>query len=140
MTTHTIYYAASGGDGSAYPRFFSSAKLAEWWASREEEGFADPIGSLTIDSDGPIKVSKLTTPESYLVELWGDHEDTEKFIAEFFPNGIPHFTTQAESIDHPDYHYLLVSADGVRVNRVFVRIAQTAEVAAQALNALSSGK
>ena len=137
MTKHTIHYnVQNGGDGSAYPRFFNSAKLAAWDESRAQDGWGEPsVGSLDIDSDGPIKVSKLTTPESYLVELWSHEEEAATFVAEFFPAAFPHFTTESTPTTDP-YHYIEVSADGAPVGRTFQRITRTAEMVAEALNAL----
>ena len=134
---HTIHYnVQNGGDGSAYPRFFSSAKLAAWDESHDSEGWAESsTGSLVIDADGPIKVSKLTTPESYLVEMWDSGNDTAEFAAEFFPDGIPHFDVCVYST-HGDCHKLAVSVNGSPAGWVFCFNSKSPETVAAALNAL----
>jgi hypothetical protein len=133
---HTIYYhVQNGGDGSASPRFFSSETLAEWANERDEERFCDSVGSLTIEADGPIKIAKLQTPESYFVQLV-DEEDSDvlaEFAAEFFPDGIPHFTACVVEL-HGEYHRVEVYANGAPVSRVFCRASRSPEAIVAELN------
>lgn len=54
MKIKLFYYVCSGGDGSAFPRFFSTKEKRDAWAAIEEEredsdAFCDADGEITLD-------------------------------------------------------------------------------------------
>jgi hypothetical protein len=114
----TLYYSVrNGGDGSAYPRLMESAELASYDQESDPEGWGeDCSGYFIVESDSPIRiVSEVTTCLEVLINKLDDgHSDTDEFIAQFFPNGIPKFTVirDESSLDKSKYAYFKVFADG----------------------------
>src|ERR1051326_1246973 len=106
METKIYYSVQNMGDGSAYPEFMSSMKLAEYDQDNMDEGWGESCtGSLTIESDSPITVKEgITTPEGYLVNLIdvsideNDQEKVKKFIKTFFPKGLPEFKVRTRKV------------------------------------------
>ena len=81
MKTNIYYSVQNGGDGSAYPRLFESAELAELDQDMMEEGWGENCsGSITIESDGPIKIiDEVTTIEDVIKDLQEDIDDDIKY-------------------------------------------------------------
>lgn len=87
----TLYYSVrNGGDGSAYPEFFESMKLAEIDQEFMDEGWAEECtGSITVESESPIRVvESLTTKEQMIAEAeealknsWATDLDRKKLAA-----------------------------------------------------------
>lgn len=75
-----IHYSVEDhGDGSAYPRFFSSEKLAYLHQENLDPGWGEPcVGSITVTSDSPITCSNLTSREDLLkdVEERAEYDDS----------------------------------------------------------------
>ena len=120
MTKLTIYYSIqNGGDGSAYPIFMDTRKLAEWDQNHLDEGWGEDCwGELDIMYDYQITIEKVLTTISYYLykELddWWDAEDRAEFESEFFPDGLPKF--KARILGGCDrYYYVFV--DDVRQYR-----------------------
>ena len=99
MPTVTIWGSIqNGGDGSAYPEWMESEKLAEWDQENVQKDWGEScVCSVTVSSDGPITIdTDLTTAEEY---YWAEVKDNdwnnlsrfqvEDFEIEFFPNGVP---------------------------------------------------
>jgi len=89
------YSVQSGGDGSAYPEFMESEKLANWDQSHMSEGWGEPCtGSLEIESESPMTCEVTTALGYYLakddMDYWESEGDKEEFMAAFFPDGLPH--------------------------------------------------
>src|SRR4051812_36363537 len=108
----TLHYSVqNGGDGSAYPKFMSSAKLAEYDQEHMDEGWGESCtGSITLESDSPITVKEeITTPENYLIDLMTGYKPDEsqitEFIQEFLPEGKPKFTVQTRETGNSKYLY-----------------------------------
>jgi hypothetical protein len=126
MKEYTLYYSVSnGGDGSAYPHFMESEELCQWDQDHMSEGWGESCtGSFTLKSPSDIlPVDKVETKESYFVERYMDaydcdNEEAAEFIAQFFPDGLPHFTVTTEETGNPEYLY----------NNVFVGERQVAKV------------
>ncbi len=78
-----IYYSVrNGGDGSAYPDFFESERLAEMDQELQFEGWGESCtGFLEIEGDN-IKVKGVTTKEMFIQDLNDriEDEDSEYFI------------------------------------------------------------
>lgn len=98
--TKVHYVIISGGDGSAYPSFVESKKLAEWiemHESEQGEGFTEAAGWLSYKSDSPVKFDNVETKESYYLEnLVGEwtnlsKESTQNYIDTFFSGTRPTF-------------------------------------------------
>ncbi len=100
MNTFKLYYSIqNGGDGSAYPEWFDSEKLARWDQDHMYEGWGESCdGWITLTSESPIFVKDTVyTPKTYLERLREDYDDKysdkddldniNKFVEEFFPNG-----------------------------------------------------
>jgi hypothetical protein len=73
----TLYYSVSnGGDGSAYPQFCESEKIAEFLQEIQNElhgeGWGESCtGEITLESESPIKVTgrKLISKEDLIKSL-----------------------------------------------------------------------
>lgn len=69
-----FYYTVSGGDGSAYPRFFTTKEARDAYMEAEEEsdyfeGFCEADGQIdfAIEADGTIvDAMKHTSPDFFL--------------------------------------------------------------------------
>jgi hypothetical protein len=77
-----LYYSViNGGDGSAYPRFVESAKLATWLQENDyfDEGFGeDCSGSITLRSDSPITCDTAMDTIEDAIEEYKDCGDERK--------------------------------------------------------------
>lgn len=73
MKTTIWYSVENGGDGSAYPIFYETEKLADWDQNQQEEednGWAEHcVGCLTIEHYGPMSVDKVITAEQAKAEM-----------------------------------------------------------------------
>jgi len=73
MITKVYYSVSNCGDGSAYPQFFESEKCSnfhQYLLNEYGEGWGeDCVGELEIESDGPVKIKRITTNKSYIDEL-----------------------------------------------------------------------
>lgn len=97
MTMNIYYSVQNCGDGSAYPMFLSTSKLARWDQDHMDEGWGESCdGNLTILTDNDVVVAEMLDELSYWLdrtmdedyELW---EYRDEFLSDFFPNGLPHF-------------------------------------------------
>ncbi len=96
MAELTIYYSVENcGDGSAVPKFFATAQLADWHQEHLSEGWGEPcVGSLMVTGDNMLCPDAITA-EMYLKDLLGEIWDDDSrarakdFIATFFPDGLP---------------------------------------------------
>ena len=79
MITKVYYSVNNLGDGSAYPQFFESEKCSnfhQYLLNEYGEGWGeDCVGELEIESDGPVKIKRITTNKSYIDELKSELED-----------------------------------------------------------------
>ncbi len=123
-----IYYSVqNGGDGSAYPWFFTTQELAEWDQDNMDEGWGEScVGSLTVNA--ATIVSESLTPIAVPIEcpnamdvvtywlLRIEDEDWEawglrdKYLERFFSDGLPRFEVRIR--DGGDYYDIYV--DGVK--------------------------
>lgn len=94
----TIYYSVqNGGDGSAYPQLMESMELAEWDQDHMDEGWGENCTrTIEVESDSEITIiDKVTTKESYVLEMIDGYSPNEnrinEFVEEFFPDGLPEF-------------------------------------------------
>ena len=113
MKLEIWYSIENGGDGSAYPCFFESEKLAEWHQDHLSEGWGEPCtGSITIEGDN-LSCVDITTKEQHYLEHFFDYDPTypqgnellelHDFVVAFFPAGLPNF--RADFIpDEPVYY------------------------------------
>jgi len=106
-----IYYSVqNGGDGSAYPQFMESEELAEWDQNHMSEDWAESCdGQVVIESDSLMTCKDVVTALGYYLEkgdYWQNEGDKEKFLAEFFPDGLPQMSVTIAD----DMNYF-VSAD-----------------------------
>ena len=71
-----IWYSVQNcGDGSAYPKLMESKELAELDQDTMDEGWGESCtGCITIESDSPVKVKRVSTIED---EIKGVNEDLE---------------------------------------------------------------
>lgn len=139
--TLTLHYSIqNGGDGSAYPKFMSSAKLAEYDQENMAEGWGESCtGCITLESDSPITANReITTPESYFAQLIDDEGEVEKFIEAFFPQGRPEFKVELEEVkgSKHDYVYIYnkIFVDGVCVGKIFRNKKESGKVFEDLLN------
>lgn len=96
----TMYYSVENcGDGSAYPRWFDTKELAEWHQDHlGEDCWGEPCtGEIVAEGDN-LRCPELQTKEGYYLDIlfeerWPE-EDTDPFVLEFFPNGLPEFTVE----------------------------------------------
>jgi hypothetical protein len=70
MARLTIWYSIqNGGDGSAYPRWFKTKKLAEMDQEMMDEGWGEPcLGSITFESDSEIRCLAHVDDEDKVIE------------------------------------------------------------------------
>jgi len=81
----SIYYSIQNcGDGSAYPKFFHSDKLAELDQKYMIEGWGEPCtGSLTIKSQSTIEFEdEVLTKEDVIKELEEEIEEIKDYSDE----------------------------------------------------------
>ncbi len=126
METLELFYSIQNcGDGSASAKFMSSKALAEYDHDNMDEGWGELcVGSITVQSESPITVEdKITTPEMYLVTLINNlsYPKVQKFVKEFFPDGVPEFTvvTRPSSSNNDKYLYNDVFVNGVKIASIF---------------------
>ena len=98
MSKLIIYYSVDNcGDGSAYPRLFTTEKLAEWHQNHLDEGWGESCtGEIVVEGDN-LSCPELQSKEGYYLELLleGYDEDEDKeFKADFFPDGLPEFSVR----------------------------------------------
>lgn len=112
----TIYYSVENcGDGSAYPVFFDTKKLAEWHQTHLREGWGECCtGEIVVEGDNLCCPRMKTKEEHYLDLLVEEGDDLDLFVSEFFPNGLPKFTVE---IIEPKYYGIFL--EGVLVYRSF---------------------
>lgn len=111
-----IYYSIqNGGDGSAYPMFLSTSKLARWDQDHMDEGWGESCdGNLTILADNDVVVAEMMDEVGYWLdrtededyELW---EYRDEFLSEFFPNGLPQFEVRIR--EGEPYYDIYVGGD-----------------------------
>jgi hypothetical protein len=125
MKEYTLYYSIrNGGDGSAHAYFMESEELCQWDQDHMSEGWGESCNNcFTLKSATEIvPVDEIETKEAYFIDRYmdgyGDEEEAAEFIAQFFPDGLPHFTVTTEETDNPKYLY----------NNVFVGERQVAKV------------
>jgi len=93
--TDKIYYSVSnGGDGSAYPVFFKTKRLADWHQENMVSGWGESC-------TGSLNVSYVDDHISFFFDKIFDDieyepETAKKYIAEFFPDGFPQFNLLPE--------------------------------------------
>ncbi len=141
MRQKIFYSVQNGGDGSAYPEFMESMELADFDQEHMSEGWGESCtGSITIESDSPIKCPDMTTKESYFIEHYCDDscdtDERDEFISKFFPDGLPTFTVKTGKPDGK-YVYNNVYVDGKLVAKVFRTIAKSGDVYEELLNSIS---
>ncbi len=124
MKTETIiihYSVQNGGDGSAYPAFMSSAKLAEWDQDHMDEGWGESCdGTLEIEvqPNGYVGSRDVVTELGYLVDHWlgeykyGGWDLLDEFKADFFPDGTPELTVKMDP-EVNDAYYFVCCGDAV---------------------------
>ncbi len=101
----TIYYSVeNGGDGSAYPVWFDTEKLAEWHQEHLDEGWGEPCtGDIVVKGDN-LRCPDLTGKEGYYLDLlldgWEQDKELAEFCSEFFPDGLPKFTVTIFDSSH----------------------------------------
>ncbi len=105
MSRLTIYYSVeNGGDGSAYPVWFDTKKLAEWHQEHLVEGWGEPCTGYIIVEGDNLRCSELTDKEGHYLELFleyrEDDDEVNEFRSEFFPNGLPEFTVKIFDSTH----------------------------------------
>lgn len=86
MTKTTIYTRViSGGDGSAWTKYFVSEDLRDYDAEQDDERFCDDTSTLEIEHEGELVIKELVTPVSYLFRYvqGASAEKVEAFAARF---------------------------------------------------------
>ena len=116
-----IYYSVqNGGDGSAYPMFLTTSKLADWDQEHMDEGWGEPCtGKLSVRHGG-FAEDRIVCPDAMdAVSYWlqrTEDEDYElwdlrqQFLDKFFPNGLPKF----EVLIRKGSTYYDIYVDGVK--------------------------
>ena len=119
MKIELHYSIENGGDGSAYPRWYASSKLADWHQDHLCEGWGEPCtGSIEVEGDNLI-CKELETEEGYFTRLLLDDYNESKteakvFAKEFFPDGLPKL-----EVDIWDEHYYCIFHKGQIVYKKF---------------------
>ena len=91
-----IYYSVqNGGDGSAYPHFVETQKLADFDQNHMSEGWGESCtGELVIKGDN-IEIENVQSELGYLLQKWFDkynddeEEECKEIKDEFFSKGLP---------------------------------------------------
>ncbi len=119
----TLYYSVSnGGDGSAYPQFFNTEKLAQWHQDHQYEGWGESCTGEIIVEGNNLNCSMLQTKEGYYLDIFLNDEDgVNDFVTQFFPNGLPEFT-----VEIVDPHYYGIFVKGRLVHRHYAYPEKTA--------------
>jgi len=95
----TLYYSVeSGGDGSAYPKWFDTEELAEWHQDHLDEGWGESCtGTIVVEGDN-LQCKELQSKESYYLYLrlegYDNSNKVNEFREAFFPDGLPEFTVK----------------------------------------------
>jgi hypothetical protein len=137
MHTLTLFYSVrNGGDGSAYPTFMSTQALADYDQDNMDEGWGESCtGSITLKSESPIIVDDdVVTPESYLIGLIDNNEDTEAFLEQFFPQGKPQFTVTTRKTGNESYMFNDVFVNGIKLASIFRNAKSSGQVFQDFLN------
>ena len=114
-----IYYSIqNGGDGSAYPLFFTREDLTEWDQEHMDDGWGEPCtGEIEIHG-GNIQVPEAMDEVSYwLLRIEDEHYEPwklrDEYLEKFFPRGLPYFFVEING----DYHEVYV--EGVLKHKYF---------------------
>lgn len=114
-----IYYSIqNGGDGSAYPLFLSTSKLARWDQDHMDEGWGESCdGSLTILTKNDVVVAEMLDEVGYWLQLTEDEDYDlwkyrDEFLSEFFPEGLPQFEVRLRAVEDEPYYDIYL--DGVK--------------------------
>jgi hypothetical protein len=92
MKTTFWYSTQNGGDGSAYPLFFTTEELARWDENnpKYDEGFCESVSCIEIESEGPVTMAKALDATAYYQRRFGGAynlewaSDGEKKLRETF--------------------------------------------------------
>ena len=69
METKLFYSVQNGGDGSAYPIWFESMKLAELDQEYMDEGWGEPCdGYITVESETPITIKETVQTAQMVID------------------------------------------------------------------------
>ena len=108
MKKNLYYSVQNGGDGSAYPKWFTTQELADWHQEHEDEGWGETCtGYITVESDSEMVCDELISAEKFYLELISDYygdgiendSDIQAYVKEFFPDGIPFFIVAVKDAD-----------------------------------------
>lgn len=98
MTKRIYYSVSNGGDGSAYPHFMESARIAEMDQELMHEGWGESCtGYIEIEGDNIQVITRIQTEADFLEDLKERltdkyyapfHEQIKKFIEELETNEI----------------------------------------------------
>jgi hypothetical protein len=106
-----FYYSVrDGGDGSAYPTFMESEKLAEWDQDHLTEGWGESCtGYIEVESDSPMTSADVQTVDDYFFESldFEKYDEVEEFVNTFYPDGI-----SVEIKDGKDKYEKLINLNG----------------------------
>jgi len=116
--TIDVYYSVqNGGDGSAYPDFMETQKLAEWDQAHMDEGWGescDGVFRFRVHPGSYLGSPDVMTELGYLIDHYLEEYDYEgwelldEFMQDFFPNGLPVLVVFPS--DDQEY-YLICRAD-----------------------------
>lgn len=137
----------NAGDGSAYPEFMESEKLAIWDQEHMDEGWGEAcVGSLVIKSENPVQIDNITTHLGYLLNRIHNENLEEplikEFLESFFPNGIPKVEIKLLKLIDVDpgdkfkYHELEYLSREKRFYKLFCRRSFSIEKAKQQIKEL----
>ncbi len=122
MTKHAVWYSVqNGGDGSAYPMFLSSQRLAEWDQSHMDEGWGESCtGSLIVEAEGEVNFPEMLDEVGYWLHRTEDEhyepwDLRDEYLWDFFSDGLPTFEVRIRS----GAPYYDIFVDGVKKGECF---------------------
>ena len=126
MKLSEIFYSVkNGGDGSAYPEFFTSMELAEWDQDHMTEGWGEPCcGSIRFVGEAEVE-SEVHNEISYLMYLlfegWDNDKEIIEYLNEFSPEGIDRITFKTEHFDEK-YSRLSMYRDDIKIHHTLIPV------------------
>lgn len=147
MKKITIYYrTVNGGDGSAYPNFYTTAALADWYENNDDEGFCESTGSLDIfiSEESEINIPKLKNEWICFLELINDgvSEIAGNFAENFFPEGFDKVNVKTREVGKGFEQHLYndVYVDNKKVGEIFRNKTNSGKILENEINQFSKSK
>ena len=128
MLTQVFVAAKNTGDGGVSISYYDDKAVPEWDENHDEESFAEStITELKIESDGPVKIDKITTAFQYYLMLVDQENSNASDFKSKFGAQFPSYSLQKGREVGKPYQYIDVVVNGNVVYSFFIHCSMTFE-------------